>query len=83
MHEPLTEAHISRLVVHCRPEKQDAISQAINKLQDTEVSLSDPSGKLVVLLEGEHEKDILNTIKQIEIMDGILSASMVFHQIDK
>ena len=82
MAEPVAETHISSLVVYCQAEQLDKVTEIINELKDAEVSLSDPSGKLVVLLESEHEREILNTIKQIETIDGVLSASMVFHQID-
>jgi nitrate reductase NapD len=77
------EVHISSLVVHVAPAQLESVTNPINQLQNAEVSLSDPSGKLVVLVEGEHENDILNIIKQIETLAGVLSVSMVFHQIDK
>ncbi len=82
MPDTVMETHISSLVVYCQAEQLEKITQIINAVKDAEVSLSDPSGKLVVLLESEHEREILNTIKQIETIDGVLSASMVFHQID-
>ena len=76
------QVHISSLVVHCRPEFLENTEAKISALPDAEVHANDDNGKLIVVLETKHEKDILNSISMIENIEGVLGANMVFHQID-
>ena len=40
------------------------------------------TGKLVVLMETPGERDTMQNITTIEHMPGVLSAAMVYHEID-
>ena len=74
--------HISSFIVHCLPEQLADVQTAINELNDAEVSISHEKGKLVVLLESESEKDIMDTVADIEAVPGVITVTMVYHQID-
>ena len=74
--------HISSLVVHCLPESVAAAIAAIEALHHMEVPESDPSGKFVVLMETDDEADIMSGIEQIQEIDGVINATLVYHQID-
>jgi len=74
--------HISSLVVHSRPERVESVVEAAGKLDNVEVPQWDPAGKFVALLETEDESALLQAITNIEALPGVISVSMVYHQID-
>jgi len=76
------QIHISSLVVHCMPASFDQALSQVKNLDNVEVHAPDPKGKFVALLETGHESDILSTISRIEAIDGVLNATMVYHEID-
>lgn len=77
-----TETHISSAVVHCRPEIMNKVISQINNLVDTSVQVQDDKGKLVVLLETESERSILENLSTINSFNGVLGTHLVYHQID-
>lgn len=74
--------HISSLVVQARPERLDEVSKAIIT-RGGEIPASDPDGKLVVVLETESEQTITDFLNEVAVMQGVLSANLVFHHIDE
>ena len=76
------ENHISSLIVLCRPAAFEAISTWLEENPQTELSGSDPSGKLVVVLETKNESGILEVIDQLQALEGVINASLVYHQIE-
>jgi len=76
------QAHIASLVVQCLPAKLDATCAAITALPSTEIPLREETGKFVVLLEMDSESELLERISQIETISGVISANLVYHQVD-
>ena len=76
------QAHISSLVIHCLPEQMEQILSDVRQMDNVEVHVPDVSGKFVALLETENEQGILATIDQIQSLAGVLTATMVYHEID-
>lgn len=76
------ETHISSAVVHCRPEIMNTVITQINDLNHTSVEAQDDRGKLVVLLETESERSILDNLTTINGFNGVLGTHLVYHQID-
>ena len=74
--------HISSLVVQCQPDVLDATVRYLNGNPAAEVHATDPQGKVVVVLETSTEQQIVETIRDIEQRQGVLSVALVFHQID-
>ncbi|MCB1808126.1 MAG: chaperone NapD [Candidatus Competibacteraceae bacterium] len=74
--------HIASLVVLTQPDSWRTIHDAILALPGATVPASDPVGKLVVVLETETESDILSMTTQITAMKGVLTANLVYHQIE-
>lgn len=74
--------HIASLVVQCLPEKLEATCAAIAALDSTEIPLREDTGKFVVLLEVSSEARLLQSISQIENISGVISANLVYHQVD-
>ena len=77
------ELHISSLVVHARPEALDAVQVGIDTMAGAEVHGRSPAGKIVVTLESPDEAGILERLADIRALPGVLSAALVFHQVDR
>jgi nitrate reductase NapD len=81
--QPAATTHIASLVVHCRPDKLANVQAGINALANTEIPASDDNSKLVVLLEMADESGLLEGISSVEDIEGVVSATLVFHQVDE
>ncbi|MDP9941751.1 chaperone NapD [Ectopseudomonas alcaliphila] len=73
--------HISSLLVHVRPELLSAVKTNLRQLEGLELHQESPQGKLVVVLETEHERHILARIEQINALPGVLNAALVYHEL--
>ena len=73
--------HISSLLVHVRPELLAAVKANLRQLDGLELHQESPEGKLVVVLEPEHERHILARIEQINALPGVLNAALVYHEL--
>ncbi|PAU62789.1 glutamate synthase [Pseudomonas sp. PIC25] len=73
--------HIASLLVHCRPEALAALKDNLRLLPDLELHQESPAGKLVVVLEAEHESRILERLDQIQSLPGVLNAVLVYHEL--
>lgn len=72
--------HVSSLVVHSRPERQEEVKAAVGAIPGVEIhGTDDQHGKLVVTAEGRSEAAIVDCIDHINRIDGILSAVLVYH----
>lgn len=78
MADPL---HIASLLVHVRPELLGAVKANLCLLEGLELHQESPLGKLVVVLETEHESQILAQIEQIAGLPGVLNAALVYHEL--
>ena len=76
------ETHISSAIVHCRPEFMSNVIDQIDLLNKISVEAKDDRGKLVVLLETEHEHAIVDSLTSINNFEGVLSTHLVYHQVD-
>lgn len=73
--------HIASLLVHARPELFEAVKANLRHLDGLELHQESPLGKLVVVLETEHENQILQRIDQITALPGVLNAALVYHEL--
>ena len=73
--------HIASLLVHVRPELLGAVKANLRRLDGLELHQESPLGKLVVVLEAEHERQILERIEQISALPGVLNAALVYHEL--
>lgn len=70
---------IASAVVRAFPERARSVAEAIANLNGVEVSAVQES-KIVILIEGSETGAIGATLAQIALMDGVLSASLVYEQ---
>ncbi|MGM3388374.1 chaperone NapD [Stutzerimonas stutzeri] len=73
--------HIASLVVHCRPELIEAVKGNLVLLPEIELHQQSPAGKIVVVIEAEHEHRILETIDRIQQIPGVLNAALIYHEL--
>ena len=76
------EFHVSSLVVHCRRERAAAVATTLRTLDGMEVHGGVLEGKLVVTLETATEGEIVERLNQVQLLDGVLAATLVFHQFE-
>lgn len=75
------ELHISSLIVHGRPADLADIRAAVAAMCGVEVHAAE-AGKIIVTLETANEQEIIDRITTISLLDGVLSAVLVFHQVE-
>lgn len=73
--------HIASLVVLARPELFDAVKANLRLLDNLELHHESTVGKLVVVLEANHEDQILQRIEQINNLPGVLNAALIYHEV--
>ncbi|WP_353184142.1 chaperone NapD [Bosea sp. (in: a-proteobacteria)] len=73
--------HISSAVVSALPAQVEAVLARIGEMPDTEIHRVE-NGKIVVVLEGASTGVIGDRLAAIGLIDGVLSANMVFEQIE-
>lgn len=76
------ELHIASLVVHALPARCEAVIEVVSQLPDARVHGTDPSGKLVVTLEGPTSHVIMDHIAQIQQTAGVIGVALVYQHIE-
>ena len=80
--KPTDEVHIASLLVQARPALLADIADKIARLPGAEVHASDPRGKILVTLESGSQGSITDSLNRIQGIDGVISAALVYHQVD-
>ena len=78
---PAPEAHISSLVVHVRPERAQAVRSTLAGIPGIEIH-AEAVGKIIVSLETDTEADIVTRLNEISLLDGVMSAALVYHHFE-
>ena len=73
------EVHIASLVVYTRPQKTAEITNAIAAMAHAETWLADASGKQIVVVEADSEREIGDCMTYIGQISGVLSVNLVYH----
>lgn len=73
--------HISSAVVRCRPADMERLSNGINAVDGAEVAHGE-QGKLIVILEGRSSGAVGEMLARISLMEGVVSAAMVYEQVE-
>lgn len=72
------EIHLSSMLVHARPERLRDVTERIEAM-GCEVHAANPEGKIIVTHEAESTRVLGDTLTELQLMDGVLAATMVFH----
>lgn len=72
--------NISSVIVIPHPERIERVRQLLQTLAGVELHAVSPEGKMIVTLETEGDRETTGLYEQISLLDGVMSASMVYHQ---
>ncbi|MBP2231242.1 nitrate reductase NapD [Azospirillum agricola] len=75
------ERHLASLLLHVRPERSEAVRAALSAMPGVEIHI-EQQGKMVVTAEGPHEGWIADRMTAMHLMDGVMSAVLVFHHLE-
>jgi len=75
------QAHIASLLVQTWPDKTAAISGHLKRIPGIDTH-GDADGKLIVTVEAENDDQLVQLVGAIEAADGVVCASLVYHQIE-
>ena len=73
--------HISSAVVSVLPERRDEVLRTLAALPDVEIHQRDAS-KIVIVMEAAESGILGGRLAEIASWQGVLSANMVFEQVD-
>ncbi len=79
--EPEDVVHISSAVVRALPARAASVIAAIGQLPDVEVFHAE-AGKIVVVLEGATSGALAATLSEINLIEGVVSANLVYEHIE-
>lgn len=74
--------HISSAVIVALPTRREEISERLALLPGVEVHAGEAS-RIVITIEGPSSGMLGETLNSISMMDGVISANMVFEHIDE
>ena len=78
---PATRHHISSAVIMAFPHRREELAELLSLVPGVEVHAGEGS-RIVVTIEGPDSGMLGETLVRISAMDGVISANMVFEQVD-
>ena len=76
----MDKLHISSIVVTADPARFDVVEPAIDAVEIAEIAATSPTGKLIVTLETSNESEMVQALTDIQLLPGVVSAALVYHQ---
>lgn len=76
------ELNICGVLVHARPEHVAGVGAALAALPGVEVHRHTGDGRLIITIEDTPRRMASETLADVHKLDGVLSASLVYHQTD-
>lgn len=73
---------ISGVLVHAQPAQLERVKQRLRALPGVEIHADSPEGKLVVTIEELTENINGAGIMRLSEIEGVLSASLIYHQLE-
>lgn len=78
----MNEYNVCGVLVMARPEKGVLVERTLNQMDGVAVHARDGDGRLVVTVEGPLGRQCADTISELSQIDGVVSTSLVYHEID-
>lgn len=72
--------NISSVIVIPHPDHIEAVRLRLQEVDGVELHAVSPEGKMIVTVEADDDRTTTGTYEYISQLDGVLSASMVYHQ---
>ncbi len=73
--------HIASLIVHAQPTKMQQVAAWLEEQPGTEIYTHSNQGKFAVVVECDHERDILALMDKLQELPAVLNAALVYHEI--
>jgi nitrate reductase NapD len=74
--------NVSSLIVNAKDGQVLAVQALLAQQAGVEIHAASPEGKLIVTIETDSDRDTVAAYERISRTDGVLSAAMVYHQIE-
>ena len=74
--------NISSAIVIPHPDHINTVVSSLNETFGVEVAAVSPEGKIIITIETEGDRETIQTFEHISVMDRVMSASMVYHQLE-
>lgn len=74
--------NISSVIVHAKPTEFQSVRGNLEQIPGVEIHAATDDGKIVITIESETDGETASTFDRINVMDGVMSAAMVFHQFE-
>lgn len=74
--------HIASLMVQARPERMAGLAPVLNAIPGIEVHGGNAQGRMIVTVEAADDGGLMEAISRIEGTEDVITASLVFHQIE-
>lgn len=75
--------NISGIVVHALPENTEALRTQMAALAGVEVHATQDDGRIVITIEDTPDAVPSDTIMQVQLLPGVLSAAMIYNYCDE
>ena len=75
-------SHIASLMVQAWPDHLSEVTPLLNAIPGVEVHASEANGRMVVTVESDSDARLLDAISSIERTEHVVTASLVYHQIE-
>lgn len=76
------ETHITSFVVQVQPDFLGATAERIEAMDGAAIHTTHPDGKIIVVMEAQSLGTVTDRIADISGFPGVLSAVLVYHQIE-
>lgn len=93
MQNPTTTAHspqqsenwyVASLILQVKAEKTAQVKAAITEMPHVEIHAEKPEeGKLIVLVEADVERELVNKMETLQHLDGVAAFSLIYSQRDE
>lgn len=77
-----SEMHIASVVVQAQPRQLDEVAAAIQVLPGARIHGRSDAGKLVVTLDGSTADDILDQVRAMQQLRGVVNVALVYQHIE-
>ncbi|WP_343627702.1 chaperone NapD [Roseateles sp.] len=77
-----SEMHIASVVVQAQPRLLDDVASAVQDLPGARIHGRSDAGKLVVTLDGSTADDILDQVRAMQQLRGVVNVALVYQHIE-
>ena len=77
----LEPVNLVSMVMMIRPERLAGFRQQIASVDGAEIHIASAEGKLVVTVEADDQRSLLQRIETLQNMEGLISSNLVYHQV--